>query len=303
MGYVDLQVNGFGGVDFNVDNLSTRDVARMCKSLRSCGVDGILATIITDDIDAMCRRITAIQRVCVDDPLAADVIWGIHIEGPFLNQQAGYIGAHSPSAVLRADPILMERLLAAASGMIRLVTLAPERDDKYTVITMLADRGIRVAAGHCDPTLDQLHGAIEAGLTMFTHLGNGCPLHLHRHDNIIQRVLSCASDLWIGFIADGIHIPFPALNNYLRLAGIQHSFVVTDAIHAAGLGPGTYEFRGKRVVVDDELATWDEGRSHLTGSASTMPRLVHNLRSQLGLAADAIDLLTSTTPRLLLGRR
>ena len=156
-------------------------------------------------------------------------------------------------------------------------------------------------AGHCDPNLDQLKAAIDAGLTMFTHLGNGCPLQLHRHDNIIQRALSLSSQLWIGFIADGVHVPFVALGNYLRAAGYDRCFVVTDAISAAGLGPGEFQLGDQTVVVDDQLATWSPDRSHLMGSAGTMPRSAENLRRALGLDESRVEQLTSRNPRWAIG--
>ena len=115
----------------------------------------------------------------------------------------------------------------------RLVTLAPERDPGLKVTRWLAGQAILVSAGHCDASTDQLRAAIDAGLSMFTHLGNGCPTTLHRHDNIIQRVLSLRKRLTISFIADGVHVPAAALGNYLRLAGVDRSIVVTDAITAA----------------------------------------------------------------------
>ena len=145
------------------------------------------------------------------------------------------------------------------------------------VTRMLARQGIVVSAGHCDPSLDQLDAAIDAGLSMFTHLGNGCPLQMHRHDNVIQRALSRSQQLWLGFIADGVHVPFFALQNYLRAASFERCFVVTDAISAAGQGPGTYRLGEQTVVVDEQLATWAEDRSHLMGSAGTMPRTAANL--------------------------
>lgn len=96
----------------------------------------------------------------------------------------------------------------------------------------------------------------------------------------------------IGFIADGIHVPFFALRNYLRLTGIERSFIVTDAISAAGQGPGQYLLQGQKVIVDEQLATWCEDRSHLVGSAITMPRVAENLRNELGLSQQEVDQLT-----------
>lgn len=296
-GFVDLQVNGYGGVDFNQDDLTDDSLHTACATLRRDGVDGILATIVTDRIAAMQRRLARIADIRRRDPLVKDVVWGIHVEGPFLSAAPGYIGAHPPAAACAADPEAMRQLLDAAAGLVRLVTLAPERDPAFRVIRLLADREIRVAAGHCNPSLDQLKAALDAGLTMFTHLGNGCPLQMHRHDNIIQRVLSLADRMWISWIADGVHVPYPALGNYLRCAGLDRCLVVTDAIFAAGLGPGHYSSGTHDVRVDDDLATWATDRSHLLGAASTMPRVAENLRQHLGLTPAEITRLTADNPR------
>ncbi len=115
-GYVDLQVNGYADVDFNADELSAERVAAVCGRLRAEGVAGILATVITADIDAMCRRLANICRVRDADSAIATMIWGIHIEGPFLNEQPGYIGAHPTACAKPADIDTMQRLLDAAGG-------------------------------------------------------------------------------------------------------------------------------------------------------------------------------------------
>jgi N-acetylglucosamine-6-phosphate deacetylase len=138
---------------------------------------------------------------------------------------------------------------------------------------------------------------------MFTHLGNGCPLQLHRHDNVIQRVLSMSQSLWIGFIADGVHVPFTALGNYLRTATIDRCFVVSDAISAAGLGPGEFKLGDQSVVVDEHLATWSADRSHLMGSAGTMDRAAMNLRTSLGLSENDVQQLTWLNPHNAITRR
>jgi len=300
-GFVDLQVNGYAEVDFNADRLVTEDVAAVCRRLQDDGVAGILATVITADMDAMCRRLANIHRACDADESISDVIWGIHIEGPFLNEQPGYIGAHPAVHARPADVESMKRLLEAAGGMTRYVTLAPERDEGCHVTRYLAEQEIRVSAGHCNSSLDDLWRAIDAGLSLFTHLGNGCPAMLPRHDNIIQRALSLSDQLYIGFIADGVHVPFPALKNYLRCCGCERAFVVTDAIRGAGLGPGEYTVGDQRVLIDENLATWSADRSHLVGSAGTMPRSAENLENALGLDERQIQLLMVENPQLIAG--
>lgn len=299
--FVDVQVNGYAGVDFNDAAASDEDWRRACQRLRGDGMAGVLATIITDDVAAMVARLARVCQVRERDSLVRDVVWGLHIEGPFIDPQPGYVGAHPPQHARPADLDAMRRLLDAGGGLVRLVTLAPEHDAGFRVTRLLADQGIIVSAGHCNPSRDQLQGAIDAGLRMFTHLGNGCPLQLHRHDNIIQRVLSLANRLWISFIADGAHVNFFALGNYLCATGLERVVITTDAMSAAGCGPGRYTIGSRVVDVGDDLVAWGPERAHLVGSAITMPVVVRNLREQLGLSEEDVRRLVSGNARRLLG--
>src|SRR2546421_3236716 len=186
-GYFDLQVNGYAGIDFQDDDLTAEQLHHACTALRTHGVARILATIITEQAATMERRLKRVVELRAADPVAREVIAGMHIEGPFISPIDGYRGAHPRDAVCPADRDMMLRLLDAAGGLTRLVTLAPENDPGFAVTTMLAKQNIRVSAGHTNASLDQLKAAIDAGLSMFTHLGNGCPMQIHHHDNIIQR--------------------------------------------------------------------------------------------------------------------
>ena len=299
--YFDLQVNGYAGVDFNRDGLTADQLHRACARLEADEVDGFLATIITDDLDAMCRRLRTLAALRDRDPLARRILAGLHIEGPFINETDGYRGAHPRDAVRPADPDAMMRLLDAASGLTRIVTLAPERDPGLRVTRALAARGIIVAAGHCDPTIDELHAAIDAGLSMFTHVGNGCPADLPRHDNIIQRALSVSDRVWLTFIADGAHVPFVALGNYLRLTGPDRAIVVTDAIAPAGLGPGRYTMGRWELTIGDDMVARMPGSAQLVGSGATMKHCWSHLTNMLGLPEPMARRLTSDNPRKAIG--
>ena len=300
--YVDLQVNGYMGVDLNADDLSAERLHAACAHLRRDGVAGILATIVTAGLPEMAARLARIAEYRQADALVRDVIWGVHIEGPFISPLPGYVGAHPPEHVRPADPDAMRRLLDAAGGLTRLVTLAPERDPGLAVTRLLVGQGILVSAGHCDPSLDEFRAALDAGLSLFTHLGNGCPMLLPRHDNIIQRALSLCDRLTIMFIADGVHVPYPALRNYLRIAGTTRTLVVTDAISAAGLGPGRYTIGSRVVEVGDDLVARGPDASYLVGSTGTMPRMARGLIAEAGLSAREVRRLTSGNPRRVLGR-
>ncbi|MFK7768170.1 MAG: N-acetylglucosamine-6-phosphate deacetylase [Mariniblastus sp.] len=297
----DLQVNGFAGLDFNGDELDPELLESACKKLLADGVSNILATVITASLHDMAQRIQNVCRARESSATIRQVIAGIHIEGPFISREPGYVGAHPVEHTLDANLDALKRLLDAAEGIAKIVTLAPEVDKEFKFTKYLKNRNVTVAAGHCDPKLRTLEAAIDAGVSMFTHLGNGCPIQMHRHDNIIQRALSFSDRLVIGFIADGIHVPFHALRNYLDVTGFDKAFVVTDCISAAGCGPGTFQLGNQSVIVDDNFATWSADGSHLVGSALTMPDVIGNLRRQLGLTEEEIIRLTETNPRKAIG--
>jgi N-acetylglucosamine-6-phosphate deacetylase len=295
--FFDLQVNGYGGVDFNQDDLSAEDLHRACDKLASDGVEGFLPTIITERIDKMAARIGRLAQLRQGDPLVRRLVAGIHIEGPFLSPADGYRGAHPLDAVLSGDVGVMERLLEAGDGHVRLVTLAPECDAGLKVTRLLAKRGVVIAAGHTDASLAELHAAADAGLTLFTHVGNGCPAVLPRHDNIVQRALSLPKHVWLTFIADGAHVPMFALGNYLRCAGLERCLVVTDAIAPAGLGKGHFQLARWELDIGADLVARSPDGSHLVGSVGTMERSFANLVSEAGLSQTEARQLTWDNPR------
>lgn len=292
----DIQVNGYAGTDFNADDLTAEGLHHACQCLAQDGVDAILLTLITDTIEAMESRLRRINGFLERDSFARQMIPGFHLEGPFISPQPGYVGAHPPQAVKPANLEDMKRLLDAADGRTRLVTLAPEHDEHFHVTEFLASAGITVSAGHCDPSLAQLEAAIGHGLSMVTHLGNGCPLQLHRHDNFIQRALSLHDRLWLCFIPDGVHVEFFALKNYLRCAGIERAIFVTDAISAARLGPGQFHLAGREIAVGSDLvARLPNGQ--FCGSTVTLPRIQTHALQDIGLDKGELAKLVDTNPR------
>jgi len=300
MRFFDLQVNGYGGVDFNQDELRAEDLHAACERLAADGVEGILATIITESLDKMADRLRRLVELREQNALSKRIIAGLHIEGPFINETDGYRGAHPLDAVRPANVDEMLRLLDAAGGLARIVTLAPERDPGLKVTRRLAEERAVISAGHCNAMLDELKAAIDSGLTMFTHLGNGCPMQMHRHDNIVQRVLSLADRLWITFIADGAHVPLFALKNYLQIVGVERAVVVTDAIAPAGLGPGDYTISRWRLRIGEDLLARAPDGSHLIGAAMGMPRVAENLRA-IGLSDADVERVTFQNPKRAIG--
>jgi N-acetylglucosamine-6-phosphate deacetylase len=293
---LDLQLNGYKGVDFNADDLAASALRQACEAVRGDGGGRMLATVITDRLDRMVARIARLADLREADPLVADVMAGIHVEGPFISPLPGFVGAHPAAHVVPATVAAAERLAAAGRGLVRLMTLAPEHDAGLATTRWLDRQGILVSAGHCDPSADTLARAIEAGLSACTHLGNGCPLHLHRHDNIIQRVLAADGLRWVMLIPDGVHLPPPLVRTIIRAVGIDRVIAVTDATAAGGMGPGRYSLAGQEVLVTAEGAAWAPDRSHLVGSTASMAQIRGVLRAAVGLSAAEIDQVTVVNP-------
>ncbi len=297
---LDLQLNGFGGVDFGADDLTAEQVRAACVAIAARGGGQALATVITDSIPALVHRIERLATILEEDPVVCRTLVGIHVEGPFIRGDKGFVGAHPP-AHARAATVEEARLLVAAGrGHVRMVTLAPERDHDCRTIAWLADQGILVAAGHCDPSAEELRRACAAGLRCFTHLGNGCPHVLPRHDNVILRAIACDALRWITMIPDGVHVPPAALRTWLKAIGLERAIAVTDTTAAGGMGPGGFRLGSQTVFVDSDGAAWSADRTHLVGSTAGMDDVRRVLAALPGFAAEDVERLTVTNPRLAL---
>ncbi len=294
--YIDLQVNGYAGVDFNADDVSTADIRRSCDAMYKGGVKSFLATITTEFMANMCGRISRIAQARNEDPFIASMITGIHFEGPFISPIDGYRGAHTVDGVITPAIEDCKKIVDAGDGLVKLVTLAPECDADNVVTKYLVSAGIKVAAGHSDATIDQLKSACDAGLSLFTHIGNGCPAIMNRHDNIVQRALSLRDRLYFSFIADGAHIPFFALRNYIDLVGVDRAIIVSDAMSAAGLGPGRYKIGRMEVEVGEDQVARQPGSSLLAGAAVNMPQAANNLADKLNFSQIDIEKMMIINP-------
>src|SRR5262245_61482923 len=184
----DLQVNGYGGVDFQQDSLRAEDLLSAVRQLRSAGCARFLLTLITDEWPKMITRLRHLRAVRAQSPELLAAIAGWHIEGPFLSAEPGFHGAHNPKLMLdpTTERILELREITGSDPL--LLTLSPERPGAIEIIPLAISQGIRISLGHTNASPETLAVAAVAGATGFTHLGNGCPRELDRHDNILWRV-------------------------------------------------------------------------------------------------------------------
>jgi N-acetylglucosamine-6-phosphate deacetylase len=293
-GFVDLQVNGFAGVDFNGPDLSADRVSEALERMRATGVTRCLPTLITSSFD----RFAASARVlsAVADPAIA----GIHMEGPYISPEDGARGAHPREHVRPAAIDDFNRRQDAARGRIALVTIAAEAPGATTLIEHLVASGVRVALGHTAATPLQIADAIAAGATLATHLGNGCAQMLPRHPNVIWELLA-ADTVFASLIVDGHHLPPSTVKAMVRAKDPRWTILVTDAIAAAGSPPGEYTIGGVTTVLGEDGRVSLPGTPYLAGSSLTMDRAVANTVRFTGLSIDRVIPMASSIPASFLG--
>lgn len=291
---VDLQVNGYAGVDFQQDGLTEADVRRAAQALAADGGGLFFAAVITAPWPAMLARVRRLAGLVGRVPGLA----GLHVEGPWLSARPGFHGAHEPAWLRDPSPAQFTELRAAAGGVPLLLTLAPERPGAPETIRAAAQAGAVVSLGHTDATVEQLRAAVDAGARAFTHLGNGCPPQLDRHDNILWRVLDTPG-LACALIPDGIHLPPPAFRGLHRALGPERAWFTTDAMAAAGAPPGEHTLGALRLTVGADGVVRQPGRAHLVGSALRPVEGVRRAAAMLGVAWPAVwDAFSRRTARL-----
>lgn len=293
----DLQVNGFAGVDFQQPSLALDDLRRAVQSLQAHQTRRILLTLITDEIGALCRKFARIEELRRADPEIAAVVCGYHLEGPWLSPEPGFCGAHPPDRMCPPSLQDYRRLQDAAGGNIRLITIAPEWPGSDEFIAAVVREKVVISLGHTDASEAQIDTAIRAGATLVTHLGNGVPQTLHRHDNVIQRLLA-RDELTACLIPDGIHLPPFVLRNLFRAKLPGRAIFTTDAMAAAGAPPGRYTIGHSEVESRDGVVRVP-GKPNFAGSSLTPDRGVANAAAWLGISlADARALFSTTAARL-----
>lgn len=263
---IDLQINGFAGVDFQQDGLGIGDLVQAISGLRAAGCGRFLLTLITDQWSTMLRRLAHLRSLREQSPLLASAIAGWHLEGPFLSAEPGYRGAHEPSVMCDPSPRHVDQLKSLVGKDSVLLTLAPERPGAFQTIRAAVTAGFRVSLGHTNASADALRGAVETGASGFTHLGNACPQQLDRHDNILWRVLDIPG-LAVSLIPDQIHVSPPLFRLVHRVLGSPAIYYTTDAMAAAGAKPGRYSIGRLTVEVGPDQIVRQPGKSNYAGSA------------------------------------
>jgi N-acetylglucosamine-6-phosphate deacetylase len=302
-GLVDLQVNGFGGVDFNagadVGPLSAEALDIALEAMLATGVTCCLPTVITAREEVLRDRLLALDAAVSGSRLGPLMCPGYHLEGPFLNAAEGFAGCHPPEAMIAPDYRLLERLEAGMSRPILLLTLAPEWPGAEACISTARAAGKLVAIGHSGADFGQVSGAAAAGASLSTHLGNGLPQLLPKLANPLFAQLA-EDRLSAGFIADGIHLPPLALKAMIRAKGPGRAFLVTDATAAAAAPPGTYPFAGMRVERSEDGTVRTPGGRYLAGSSLCLDAAVRNLVAWGIAGPEEAMAMASCTPAALL---
>jgi N-acetylglucosamine-6-phosphate deacetylase len=290
-GWIDIQVNGFAGVDYNQPHAPLEEIARSIRALFATGVTRFYPTVITgapEDMESALRNLTRAK----DSLPEGEAIDGFHVEGPHIGIDDGPRGAHPKRWVRKPDFDEFRRWQDATANRIRIVTLSPEWPEAPRYIERVVGEGVVASIGHTAATAEQIAAAVDAGASLSTHLGNGAHAVMRRHPNYIWDQLA-EDRLMAEFIVDGIHLGASFLKAALRAKGIERSVLVTDAAAPAGAAPGRYYLGEQAVDLTPDNRVVLAGQDKLAGSALRMDHGIEILIRTAGLRlADAVRMAT-----------
>ncbi|WP_454789186.1 N-acetylglucosamine-6-phosphate deacetylase [Mycolicibacterium lutetiense] len=274
-GFVDTHSHGGGGGSFSA--ASRPDTSAAVALHRRHGTTTMIASLVTASPDDLLREVGALA-----EDARAGLIEGIHLEGPWLSTVR--CGAHQPALMRDPDPAEIDRLLTAAAGTIRMVTIAPERSGALAAIRQFVDAGVVVAVGHTEATYEQTRAAIAAGATVGTHLFNAMrPIDRREPGPVIALLEDPA--VTVELITDGVHLDPAIYRHVTRSVGPDRVSLITDAMAATGMPDGRYHLGPVQVDVTDGIALVG-GTDTVAGSTATMDRVVRFAMAHCGLAGD-----------------
>ncbi len=296
-GFIDLQVNGFAGVDYCSPEAPLEQIGWSIKMMYATGITRFFPTVITGSPDNTIGALRNLARAkgSLPEGLAME---GFHVEGPHISPEDGPRGAHPQRWVRPPDYDEFQRWQEAAEGHVKLVTLSPEWPEAPAYIERLVREGVVASIGHTKAEAEQIEAAVNAGATLSTHIGNGAHSLLPRHPNYIWEQLA-QDRLAASFIVDGIHLAPAFLKVALRAKGIERSILVTDAVMPAGCEPGPYMLGEVEVELHRDGSVRLRGGTRLAGSALTMDRAIANvMRSAQVSLREAIAMATVNPARI-----
>lgn len=276
-GLVDLQVNGYLGVDFSSEQLNEADCVRAARCMLERGCSAFLPTMITSPLELYTRNLPLIARVIRREEFVGRLL-GIHLEGPFISAADGARGAHNADWIRQPDVSLLDKMIDWAGGLIKVLTIAADVEGAADLARHATSRGITVALGHHAASAAQLADLAEAGAKMLTHLGNGIPLTVPRHDNVIWSGL--ANDaLHATLITDGHHLPTDVIKVMIRAKGPDKCVIVSDASPLAGMPPGDYQTLHNRARLEPSGYLHNPDTGYMVGSSATLIDCMNYLSS------------------------
>ncbi|HTN75709.1 MAG TPA: amidohydrolase family protein [Pirellulaceae bacterium] len=290
-GFVDLQINGYGGRDFTTPKLTVDDVVAISQGLDRHGVTGYLATVTTNSCDVIAHALDVIDQACRESAIARDRILGVHVEGPYISPEDGPRGAHPREHCRPPDWREFEAWQVAAGGRIKLLTLSPEYDNAPKFIASAVRAGVLIAIGHTNANADQIASAVAAGARMSTHLGNGAHPQIRRHPNYIWDQL--ADDrLTASIIADGHHLPAAVVKCFTRMKTPARIVLVSDITGMGGMPAGRYSTSlGEVEVLENGKLVVAGQRDLLAGAALPIEHAIANLPRFAGVTLrEAIEM-------------
>ena len=291
-GFLDLQCNGYAGIDFNHPDTSAEQMAAAIRAMWRDGCAHVLPTLITasaERLSLLLRKLVAALECNAD--VAASVP-GFHLEGPFNSPKEGARGAHPLAHMRDVSRKLWREWQRAARGKIVLTTVAPEVRGVLPFIRQLRSENVLPALGHTVADAATIARACEAGALMTTHLGNGCPQLMHRHTNPVLAQLS-EDRLAASIIPDGAHLPPEIVRLFRRVKGAERIVLVTDAMSAAGAPSGRYTIGDLVIEIGSDRIARQPGSPNLAGAAITMREAVERYVAMSGVPlAEAWDAAT-----------
>jgi len=297
-GLIDLQVNGFSGVDFSDQDLTIEELRKATKALWKVGVTTFLPTVITNDQKSL-KKSFSILAGALDDEEIGMSIPGFHLEGPYISPAQGYRGAHLEKYIRIPDWDEFSELQKAAHNRIRLITVAPEVNRAISFIRKCRETEVVVSLGHHNGSTQIIKQAADAGASMSTHLGNGCANMIDRHDNPFWPQL--ADDrITATIIVDGFHLNKAEVQCFYKMKGVENTILISDALDLAGLPPGEYT-RGERVVLLTPNVVKFPAENCLAGAATPISACVSNIMKFTGCSLGNAIKMASSNPARSLG--